>query len=156
MTLSVWRICYNGNLSLEALPYGSTLASGRWHLPPPMGASVVYAGSSRALTQLEKRVHANGIEPINQAMIRLNLPPDAPIEAALHLGLEAPRWRLDEGYTQSFGVGWLRNKSALGLWVPSVVEPHEMNLLINPAHPRYSEIQVSIENPEFRFDPRLF
>lgn len=156
MAMSVWRICYNGDLSLPALPYGSTLASGRWHLRPPMGASVVYAGSSRALTQLEKRVHANGIAPINQAMIRLDLPDDASIEDALDLGLENPRWRQDAGYTQSFGVDWLRSRTALGLWVPSIVEPHEMNLLINPAHPQYAEIQVIIEEPDFRFDSRLF
>ncbi|MFD2264461.1 RES family NAD+ phosphorylase [Lacibacterium aquatile] len=156
MGISVWRICYNGDLRLQALPYGSTLAPGRWHLPPPFGYSVVYAGSSRALTQLEKRVHANGFQPANQALIRLDLPEGARINAADDLGLERSRWRRDAGYTQHFGTEWLRKGTALGLWVPSIIEPREMNLLINPAHSEYGAIQIAIEDPDFQFDPRLF
>ena len=154
---AAWRICFNGDLSLGALPYGSTLGPGRWHLAPPTGLPVVYAASNRALTQLEKRVHANGIPPVNQALIRLELPTGAAIlDAATDLGLQAPRWHDDEGYTQALGVQWLQSKSSLGLWVPSYLEPRERNLLINPAHPEYASIQIVTEEPDFQFDPRLF
>jgi RES domain-containing protein len=44
----------------------------------------------------------------------------------------------------------------VGLWVPSVVEPQECNLLINPAHPQYAAIAVVTEIIDFEFDPRLF
>ena len=35
---------------------------------------MIYAGGSRAICQLEKRVHCNGVKPIGQALIRLDLP----------------------------------------------------------------------------------
>jgi RES domain-containing protein len=155
--IAVWRICYNGDLTLSGLPFGSTLGPGRWHLPPPEGLPVVYAASSRALAQLEKRVHANGVAPARQALIRLELPEDALIQdAQADLGLESARWRQDEGYTQNFGVHWLESNASLGLWVPSFVEPRERNLLLNPSNPQYRSIVVVTEVSEFRFDPRLF
>ena len=156
MTLEVWRICFNADLSLPALPFGSTLGPGRWHLPPPTGLPVVYAGASRALTQLEKRVHANGVAPANQALIRLELPTTSvTLDAKADLGL-ASNWRIDEGYTQSVGLSWLKSGVSLGLWVPSAVEPRERNLLLNPAHIDYLAIQVVVEDADFTFDPRLF
>jgi RES domain-containing protein len=155
--LSVWRICFNGDLTLAGLPYGSTLGPGRWHVPPPSGLPVVYAASSRALAQLEKRVHANGVAPIKQALIRLELPLGVVLlDAQGDLALESPRWRVDEGYTQGVGVTWVQSTASLGLWVPSVVEPQERNLLINPAHPQYASIAVVTEILDFAFDPRLF
>ena len=41
------------------------------------------------------------------------------------------------------------------LWVPSYVEPAEPNLLINPNHPRISEVTLVVERDPFEFDPRL-
>jgi RES domain-containing protein len=143
-------------LRLPALPYGSTLGPGRWHLPPPTGLPVVYAGSTRALAQLEKRVHANGVAPIMQALIRLELPAKSVTQDAENdLGLEA-RWRNDEAYTQKVGLRWLKSGASLGLWAPSAVEPRERNLLLNPAHQDYPGIQVVVEDADFKFDPRLF
>ena len=156
-TVSVWRICYNRDLSLSGLPFGSTLGPGRWHLPPPEGVPVVYAASSRALAQLEKRVHANGIAPVRQALIRLELPKDALIQdARVDLGMESPKWRHDEGYTQNLGMRWIESNASLGLWVPSFVVPQEKNLLLNPIHPQYGSIVLVTEIADFQFDPRLF
>jgi RES domain-containing protein len=154
--ISVWRICFNGDLSLSGLGYGSTLGPGRWHLPPPMGLAVVYAASSRALAQLEKRVHANGVAPVNQALIRLEMPPKVNLlDAITDKALDLANWKHDEGYTQALGVDWLTTRESLGLWVPSYVEPQERNLLLNPAHPQYSNIAVHVETQNFKFDPRL-
>lgn len=153
--LCVWRICFNGDLRLQALPYGSTLGPGRWHLPPPSGVPVVYAAASRALAQLEKRAHANGIAPANQALIRLELPDTLLQDAAQNYNLQT-HWRDSEAYTQALGVQWGRATTSLGLWVPSFLEPQERNLLINPAHPRYTEINIVTEAANFEFDRRLF
>ncbi len=46
--------------------------------------------------------------------------------------------------------------ASLGLWVPSLIEPSEMHLLINPAHTDYRRILLKIDRYPFRFDPRLF
>ena len=70
----VWRICFSGNQSLSALPDGATLGPGRWHVPPPLGLPIIYTASSRSLAHLEKRVHANGVAPVRQTLIRLELP----------------------------------------------------------------------------------
>lgn len=116
---------------------------------------MVYCGSSRALCQLEKRVHANGANVKNQALMRLDLPANAPLADVVDLGLPAD-WRSNEASTQAIGNGWIDSIASLGLWVPSFVEPLELNLLINPAHPAYGGIKVEFERHPFVFDPRMF
>ncbi len=156
---TVWRIgfCENPALPssavLSTLGFGSTLGNGRWHVK---GAQqVVYAASNRALCQLEKRVHSNGAHPKNQALMQLEIPDDSLLMAANDLGLPAD-WQRNEAATQSFGLAWLESMASLGLWVPSLIEPSEMNLLINPAHTDFHRILLKIERYPFRFDPRLF
>lgn len=116
---------------------------------------IVYAGASRALCQLEKRVHANGANPKNQALMRLSLPAGATLTDVHSIGLPVD-WRSNQSMTQSIGMKWLASGSSLGLWVPSFVELSEHNLLLNPAHPMYSAITLTVERNPFRFDPRLF
>ncbi len=156
---TVWRIglCDNPALPASAilatLGFGSTLGNGRWHAK---GAhQVVYAASTRALCQLEKRVHCNGANPKNQALMQLELPDDCLLMAASDWGLPND-WQSNEAATQALGLSWLASASSLGLWVPSFIEPSELNLLINPAHPDYRRILIKIERHPFRFDPRLF
>ena len=155
----VWRIAYSGALNLDSLGFGSTLGDGRWHMGSPRSPQIVYAASSRALCQLEKRVHCNGAAPKNMALMRLELPPQLSDIAvcldAENLGLQ-PDWRAQQARTQQLGMHWLASKASLGLWVPSFVEPAERNLLINPAHPDYADIKLVIEKNPFVFDPRLF
>jgi RES domain-containing protein len=156
---AVWRIGYCDNPGLPAaqllnsLGFGSTLGNGRWHAQGPL--QVVYAGSSRALCQLEKRVHCNGATPKNQGLMRLDIGADATLLDAQDWGLQAD-WRQDEAGTQSLGMQWLSSGISLGLWVPSFVEPSERNLLLNPAHPDYRAIALVLERNPFVFDPRLF
>jgi RES domain-containing protein len=156
---TVWRIgfCENPALPssaiLATLGFGSTLGNGRWHAK---GAhQVIYAASTRALCQLEKRVHCNGANPKNQALMQLELPDDCLLMTASDWGLPAD-WQSNEAATQALGLSWLASTSSLGLWVPSFMEPSELNLLINPAHPDYRRILLKIERQPFRFDPRLF
>lgn len=117
----------------------------------------MYAAGSRALAQLEKRVHCNGIEPPNMARLRLDLADGATLLSAVDdLGLR-DNWRDDEGYTQAFGDAWLRAGTSLGLWVPSYVETREQNILLNPDHPQYTtHVTVVVEVLDFHFDPRMF
>ena len=157
--ISVWRIGYCASPQppnaaiLASLGYGSTLGNGRWHTRSP--AQLVYAGASRALCQLEKRVHCNGAQPAHQVLMRLDLPEAAPILDVMDLGLPA-HWRTSEAITQSLGLTWLASGASLGLWVPSYIEPEDKNLLINPAHPLYGAIELTVGRNPFTFDPRLF
>src|SRR5207248_1705608 len=115
---------------------------------------VVYAGSTRALCQLEKRVHCNGYAPRDLALIRLELPDGALLEDSTKL-LPA-HWRTDMTATQAIGADWARSGRSLGLWVPSYVESAERNLVINPRHSQYVDISLHVEKNPFEFDPRLF
>ena len=136
--------------------YGSTLAAGRWHSlrPGAVPRRVIYAASTRALAQLEKRVHANGYAPVGQALFRVTLPADVQLATAHAQGLPA-HWRGAESVSQAFGDAWLDSGQALALWVPSYVEPEEHNLIINALHPRMGEVLFTAERDPFEFDPRL-
>jgi RES domain-containing protein len=131
---------------------GSTFFDGRWH--HKIGRQVIFAGSSRALCQLEKRVHTSGIAVKGQILMRLDLPEDAVLHDVVDLGLDAD-WASNVALTRSIGDAWLLNGASLGLWVPSVVEPLERNLLINPLHHQYARIKLKVERNPFEFDPRL-
>ena len=157
--ISVWRIGYcptpapTPEVLLGTLGLGSTLGNGRWHTQGPV--QVVYAGSTRALCQLEKRVHANGANPRDQALMRLDLPAGASLRDAVDLGLP-DGWRDREADTQRIGMDWVTSGASLGLWVPSFIEPAERNLVLNPAHADYRRITLVVERHPFHFDPRLF
>ena len=151
----VWRIAYSGALNLASLGFGSTLGDGRWHMGAPQSPQIIYAASSRALCQLEKRVNCNGAAPKNMALMRLELPENAIYLNTEDLGLQ-PDWRAQQARTQQLGMQWLASKASLALWVPSFVEPAERNLLINPAHADYAKITLVVEKNPFVFDPRLF
>ena len=87
--------------------------------------------------------------------MRLDLPDDAQLLDVTTLGLPAD-WRNNEAATQAIGMSWSAAVSSLGLWVPSFVEPGENNLILNPVHPQYHTIRLSVERQPFQFDPRLF
>ena len=156
MSTVVYRIGHAAAATVEDQAYGSTLFAGRWHTvrPGPHSRRVIYAAANRALAQLEKRVHANGVAPVNQALFALTLPSDAEIQTAEALGL-APRWRHDMAVSQAFDNAWLDRVVGLALWVPSFVEPGEMNILIHPDHPRIGDVTLKVERNPFVFDPRL-
>lgn len=153
---TVWRIGHAAASTVEDHAHGSALFTGRWHTlrSGPRPRRVIYAASSRALAQLEKRVHANGVAPVNQALFALTLPPDAEVRSAQALGL-SPHWRDDIAVSQAFGDAWLDRGGGLALWLPSAVEPEEMNILINPHHPGIADVTPSVERNPFEFDPRL-
>lgn len=153
MTTSVYRIGLRTGKTLDDHAIGSTLYPGRWHSlrAGPAPRRVVYAASSMALAQLEKRVHANGVTPANQALFVLTL--DEVIEID-DVTLPAD-WKSDIGITQRIGDKWLDAAKSPALWVPSYVEPSEMNILINPSHPLASRISIAAERDPFVFDPRL-
>jgi RES domain-containing protein len=149
---AVFRISYCTDPSTPAATLLAGLGNGRWHTMGPR--QVVYCGSSRALCQLEKRVHFNGGNLKNQAMLRLDLPAGAPLQQVEDIGLPAD-WTANEAGTQALGNAWLASGTALGLWVPSYVERSERNLLLNPAHPDYARIVLTVERHPFEFDPRM-
>ena len=156
LSITVFRIGLGVATTVSDQAYGSGLAPGRWHSlrTGAVTRRVIYCAGTRALAQLEKRVHANGIAPIGQALCRLELPGRLSVSTAQAAGLPA-NWRDSEAVTQAFGDRWLDTCAELALWVPSYVEPAEYNLLINAMHPRLAEVRLVKERDPFEFDPRL-
>ena len=156
MSIAVFRIGLAAAKTVADQAYGSALAPGRWHSLSTGAVSrrVIYCAGTRALAQLEKRVHANGIAPVGQALFRLELPAGLVVPTAEAHGLPG-HWRNSEAVTQAFGDRWLDMGAELALWVPSYVEPAEHNLLINAAHPGLAEVALVTERDPFEFDPRL-
>lgn len=87
--------------------------------------------------------------------MRLVLPDAGALDDVRSIGLPAG-WRTDEAETQAIGDAWIASGAALGLWVPSFIEPTEQNLLLNPVHAAYGSIRLHVERLPFRFGPPLF
>jgi RES domain-containing protein len=60
----------------------------------------------------------------------------------------------DPAACRLMGDDWLGSNSTPVLEVPSVLVPKQKNYLVNPSHPRFSEITV-VESHLFAFDSRL-
>ena len=133
---------------------GARKYGGRWNSP---GRPVVYLGGSRALCALEMLVHLT--TPLSRAK------PYRIIEVAIPKSMvtDYPASILPEGWrkhppgqlTMELGDDWLKAGSQLALCIPSVLIPEETNILLNPLHPKFSQVEIS-EAREFSFDPRLW
>ncbi len=131
---------------------GSLLASGRWHWA---GVPMIYSAESRALAVLETLVHATKDQIPSDYVFYEIILDDASIE---RMPLEElPRdWTLAEPTeARTVGSEWMKSRRSAALLVPSVVIPQELNLLLNPEHSEFSQVQV-IGPEAFQFDPRLF
>ncbi len=57
--------------------------------------------------------------------------------------------------SKRFGDEWVAAVSSLGLLVPSVIASEERNLLLNPAHPRFTEVKI-LRKSRVTMDMRLY
>lgn len=113
---------------------------------------MVYCSSSLALAALEVLVHLppamrrkGALPPLVAVAIDL---PDALIEDSGQF--TAP----NHGASRVAGDTWLLSGMSVGLIVPSRVIQRERNIVLNPRHPRMSEVSVILTEP-FVFDDRL-
>lgn len=129
---------------------GARLRGGRWNSP---GVPLVYAASTLSLAVLEMLVHVRREElPEILASFEVSVPDDS-VETLT----EVPNaWFRDPAQRQSrrFGDIWAHEARTLSLLVPSAVLPSETNVLLNPLHPRFTEVEVVSQTP-FSLDPRL-
>ena len=132
---------------------GARKYGGRWNSP---GGSMVYLGGSRALTALEMLVHLT--TPMSRAkpfrIIEVKIPTD--LISVYPLKILPAGWRVQPPgrLTMEIGDDWLRAGSDLALRVPSVIVPEESNILINPLHPEFGQLEASATG-NFSFDARL-
>jgi RES domain-containing protein len=134
---------------------GNRTFGARWNSP---GRGVVYASANLSLCVLETYVH---FPPVQREIIpdftatRISAPDDAgitQISIAEMAQLLSSRDSLRA--CREVGDRWLEAGVDLLLIAPSAVVPEDSNIMINPAHPRMSEVEI-VQKSEFRFDPRL-
>lgn len=133
---------------------GARLYGGRWNHP---GTAMVYCSSTLSLATLEYFVHLEpDLAPPDLVAVAADLPAGLDVEA-LEIEALPVNWRSYPApeRLRDLGTGWVRSGRTAVLQVPSSVIPHEMNVLLNPAHPDFAKIHLRAAEP-FSFDPRMW
>lgn len=130
---------------------GSTLAPGRWNTP---GSPLIYTSQHYSTALLEKLVHGSGRLPPNQHYVEITLPRGLSYEIFSPPSL--PGWdSMPATASKAFGERWCLERRSAILLVPSVIARLDSNILVNPGHPEFRMIEVSLHQPVF-WDRRLF
>jgi len=150
--LTVWRIEKRQYVETALTGEGARVYGGRWN---SSGRRAVYASATLSLSALEKLVHLDrpGVRG-NFLAIGIQLPARTVHDVELE---RLPRnWskELDFASTRRIGDDWLAENRSVVLAVPSALIPRERNFVLNPDHPDYGQVRITIQEP-FAFDPRL-
>jgi RES domain-containing protein len=149
--LRLWRITTR-KWALDRLCDGARLYGGRWN---PSGYPVMYGGSTIEICALEKFVHLAGASHPPLVLVAVDVPDALFIRPAL---ADLPIGWADlpaSNGAQEFGRHWLQSSNELVMLVPSAIIPESTNALINPAHPAYARVELTIVR-DFTFDARMF
>ena len=123
----------------------------RWISP---GSYVVHAAETYALAVLENLVHwqTNALPP---TLLRVIVDIPDHLEQEELVRDDMPRAKANN-YTpfRAIGDDWCERGDTAVLWVPSIVSPHESNILFNQTHPDFAAIVVHKPVPA-SIDPRL-
>lgn len=130
---------------------GAYLFGGRWNSE---GIRMLYCSSSISLSILEVLVYVSKSTFLNKEVLTLKIPEDSIqlIEVeSLHKGWDSLP---SNNYTKRLGDDWIKSMDSLALKVPSVINAKEYNILLNPLHPRFKEVEI-VSKEIFSFDRRL-
>jgi RES domain-containing protein len=148
----LWRIAQR-KYALDRVCAGSALYGGRWN---PVGMLALYCGASIAICALEKFVHVGHAALPPLVLVSVDLPDGCDIFVPEGSDLP-PGW--DELPTsasaQALGRDWLERGETLAMRVPSVILPEENNVIVNPLHPDYAKVELTVVRP-FTFDQRMY
>ena len=148
MSKVLWRIAadtrdYSAD---DSTGKGAEISGGRWNRK---GTPAVYASETSAMAVLETLVHFKADSlPLNRYLVRIEIPDAAWTSATVWtpstlIANNKVAWDALPSGRDSIDTGddWLTGKSvdpalpnSLLLVVPSVIVPHECNVIINPRH----------------------
>ncbi len=156
MSQTAWRIAtdtpdYEAD---DLTGAGARKTGGRWNVP---GVPLLYSSETRALACLETVVHLNsGGLPLNRYLVSLEIPDSAWSAAEQVDPARLVGWDADPAGRKSIqhGTDWATAKRSLLLFVPSVIVPEELNVLVNPLHPDATAV-VATKLRKWTYDPRL-
>lgn len=150
--MRLWRIVRRRQ-ALDKRCAETARYGGRWN---PIGLPALYCGTSIALCALEKLVHVGALPLPSLMLVAVDIPDDTelfdPGMAALPAGWDALP---TSAAAQAFGGAWLARGTELAMKVPSAIVPEEANVILNPRHPGYADVALSVVRP-YAFDGRLF
>ena len=119
---------------------GARIYGGRWNRP---GVSALYTSQHRSLALLELLVHFTSKKALknNYSFISLEVPDNEITEISkdeiptdLHKTNNRKLWEITELY--------FFDKNTLALKVPSVLVKNEFNVILNPSHANYKNINI--------------
>ncbi|MCK5780991.1 MAG: RES family NAD+ phosphorylase [Flavobacteriales bacterium] len=130
---------------------GAYLFGGRWNSE---GVRMLYTSESSSLSILEVLAYVSNKTFAIKEIVTIEVPNNSIRE--IPLGSLAKEWDNipASNYTKSIGDAWSKSLESLILIVPSVINPSEQNILINPLHPSFSEVRI-VSKEVFSFDRRL-
>lgn len=150
--MTVWRITSERHRDDAFYGTGSETFGGRFN---SAGRKLVYCAGSISLALLEMLVQADRWQRLADHYCISATFDDALIEVAagdaLPSGWDARPYKRT---SQAFGDQWLDEARSLALSVPSIVNPYEQNVLINPLHSDFRDVEIGSPFP-VPFDPRL-
>jgi RES domain-containing protein len=150
--MRVWRICRAAFAAEAFSGEGARRFGGRWN---SRGVPMVYTSTSLALAAIELFVHLEPSQaPADLVSVSVVLPEVEPASTLSASALPSDWWA-EEGGLRELGDAWIREQSSLAMMVPAVPIRSEWNVLVNPLHPRVSELKIDPAEP-FNFDARMF
>jgi RES domain-containing protein len=150
--MEVWRLVKSRRAASAFDGEGARLFGGRWN---SVNTPMVYSSPSVSLAVLEILVHLeNGTALAKYSLVRAEIPEE--LISALPATLLPTDWAQEPApqSTKTLGDQWVRGNSSVGLVVPSGVVAREENVLFNPNHPDFRQVQID-RPAEFELDPRL-
>lgn len=142
----VYRLCHP-DYAHDLSDTGASLNGARWN---PRGLPVLYTSESSSLAILEFLVHINGVRGNLSYKLLTIETGDSAVE---HVGALPDNWMTDEIISRKIGEEWLLSKRSVGLRIPSVHNPLEHNVLLNPRHADFNPRVV--RSDYYWFDGRL-
>ncbi|HLI03037.1 MAG TPA: RES family NAD+ phosphorylase [Terracidiphilus sp.] len=131
---------------------GGLYAASRWNR---LGTPMVYCASSPALAALEYFVNLEPNDAPGDLLMGAGSVPDALVET-LSLDRLPRNWRaLNNQACRDLGTEWAASNRSAALRVPSAVVDGDWNILLNPRHPGFAQIEIRTPRP-FRYDERMF
>ena len=150
---TAWRLTSEEHASRTFSGEGARLFGGRWNTK---GTPVCYLVDTPALCQLEVLANTRDYRQLRaKILFRARLGKEHLTALSgddLPSGWQA---RPPGSASKRIGDAWAREERSVALRVPSALDPHGANHLLNPQHPSFSDVVEISEGRTYPIDPRL-
>ena len=153
--IRVWRLVSKGSDYDPFSGKGALKSGGCWNFK---GTTMLYASTSISLAMLEILANLRGIRNnLTYLAYWIDIPEKECLELKPSL-FENLFNRNNISITREIGSDWIDSQKSLALKVPSIVNKHEYNFLINPFHSDFNKklnFASKKDVKEIELDPRL-